>query len=312
MFCIVKPVFAIGNVGVASNAFGEITVSSVSTKEIVFNSYQYQNEMSISISGDRISFRFADGSYRQVNIKTNEVIDVSKLLHSRGTVEDGEVDNGTRISNYYLVIDSDKPIWYLTQENQGVYDDYLLFADVIKSGNTENIVYNLKDENIPLLQSTIDSYTTNSEEVSSCALEKSLLDYGYNGHDTWDECSGGTRMAFIVSSAAVLTCFIPGNVYGCGILVLAWGHTAQDMMSTGDHCSASYERAEANYNRCYSSNYENDADDPTRDTGGDTYNSGGLRCDRWVRVRNYWSHGQGGPDSGGWASREVCTSWVRY
>lgn len=199
----------------------------------------------------------------------------------------------------------------MNQENQDIYDDYTLFASLVENENSEIILSKPRVHNTPLLKSTISSYSENGEELSSCALEKSLLDYGYDGYGTWEECSIGSRAGFIVASYAVLLCFFPGNVFGCSVAVVSLAATTANMINTGKQCTATYERAEANYNRCYSSNEENGADDPGRDTGGDGYNSGGLRCARWQRVVNYWQQGFGGADSGGWESRDVCVSWVR-
>lgn len=283
----------------------------------IYISNSYVSKMTIRVVGSEIYFSFSDGSYRRISLETSNVKDVSRLLRSDGYLEDGQLDRGRRITNYYKLTDVNKPIWHLLSENKAVYDDYLLFAESIKFEDAETGLVKPKDINRSLLQSKIDGYSGSSAELASCTLEKSLLDYGYDGHATWDDCSGLSRVGFIGATVVVLQCFIPvWNVLTCAPSALGLVLATANMFSTGDHCSATYERAQINYNVCMQNSEPKS--DPNKDEGRDdpkadgTFEGGGVRCGRWQRVQKHWGGLYGSDAGGSWDSYEICVEWIRY
>lgn len=296
------------------NNYGTLLSSEIDPSNFTFLSHSYEREMKIRQVANVIYFSFSDGSYRKINLDTASVKDVSRLLHSGRDLEDGERDPGRRITNYYQLTDVNKPTWHLYSENKAVYDDYLLFA---KSVESEALIDNLskpKDINSTLLQSTIQGLSGSAGSLPSCTHEKALLDYGYNGHATWDDCSGMARAGFIVASFSVLECFIPvWNLIGCPAAAAALLYGTANMFSTGEHCTATYERAQTNLNLCIQ---ENEAETDLGKTGGDDESSGeresgGLRCNRWESVQISWQ-GLYGDDAGSWDSYDMCVEWVNF
>lgn len=100
MLCFIRPAIAALDENLINNNYGYISSSPMSPGNMIFTSHRFQSNMSISYVGDELLFSFPDGSYRRINLATNQVKDVSKLLHSRGYVEDGEVDRGSRITTH--------------------------------------------------------------------------------------------------------------------------------------------------------------------------------------------------------------------
>ena len=311
------------------NNYGTLSSSEIDPSSLIFTSHNYSNEMKIRHVDKVIYFSFKDGSYRWINLETGQVRDAGRLLDSERYIEEGERLPGRdgsglrrdviypeRIENIYQLSDLNKPTWGLEHDNKAVYDDYLLFAESVES---EALIENLskpKDINSTLLQSSIQGLSGAAGSLPSCTHEKALLDYGYDGHATWGDCSGLARAGFVVASFSVLECFIPGwNLLGCPAVAAALLYATANMFSTGDHCTATHERAQTNLDVCMRAHEpETDRDvGGERDASGDRV-AGGDRgreftCDRWVRVDNGWQDEHG---SGGWDSYDKCVEWGFY